>query len=167
METLADLEAIKLLLLVANSVVLNDNAASEVAQELKLELATLDWDGRIEVLRVKNLAFAKNLFVLVHVVHKCGHIAIANLVNLFLENLSITSNLRAVTIVSDNQIVTETSEFLDIICNANISLRNLATELFSYMGFSHHDPSTSSNKLSEDLSLGCVLTTLGNDKVLN
>ena len=167
METLADLETIKLLLLVANSVVFNDNAASKVAQELKLELATFHWDGRVEILRVKSLAFAENLFVLVHVFNKRSQIAIANLVNLLFENLSVTSNLGAVAIVCDDQIVTETSEFPDIIFHANVSLCNLAAELFSYKGFSHHDPSACSNKLSEDLGLGCVLTSLGNNKVLN
>jgi hypothetical protein len=69
MEPLTGLETIKLLLLVADSVVFYYNTASKVAQKFKLELATLHWDGGVEVIAVKSLAFVENLFVLVHAVH--------------------------------------------------------------------------------------------------
>jgi hypothetical protein len=111
-ETLTCLETIKLLFLVANSVVFYYDTASKVAQKFKLELATLHWDSRVEVITVKSLAFVENLFVLVHTFYERGHITSANLVDLFFENLGITSHLGTIAIEGDNQIVAKSGVLL-------------------------------------------------------
>jgi len=95
-----------------------------MTQEFDTERVHLDRSHTTKIVRVKFSALVEGLLMHVDIVHELGHIARTNLVDLFLENFGITSQVLEVLAIGRDKVIAKSCVLTHIGLSSGIFLGN-------------------------------------------